>query len=374
MSSPGGPPPQPPTGGPVPALMARALALAEHGWGRVQPNPLVGAIVERDGRVVGEGWHHEFGRSHAEVEALVAAGEAARGATLHVTLEPCSHHGKTPPCTDAIAAAGVARVVYGAADPTAAGGGAERLRAAGVTVDGPVAEGAVRRQNAPFFRAAAGGPPWLALKYALSLDGRLSAEAGRPTAVTGALAGAEVHRLRAGFDAILVGSGTARADDPLLTARGEPRPRVPPIRVVADSGASLSPRSRLLATVAEAPVWVAAAEDAPPERIAALEERGARVLRLPRGGGGVAVAALLDALGERGVRSVLCEGGGLLGAGLLAADAVDRLYLLLAPVLLGDGGTPAFPAVTPQRGWRRSELRPLGEDTLLAFERVRTDG
>lgn len=353
--------------------MERALALAERGWGRVQPNPLVGAVVARGDELVGEGWHREYGLAHAEVEALEAAGEAARGATLYVTLEPCAHHGKTPPCTDAIVAAGVARVVYGAPDPTEeARGGAERLREAGVEVVGPVAERDTRAQNASFFHAAERGRPFLALKYAVSLDARLSAEAGRPTAVSGARAQAEAHRLRAGFDAILVGSGTARADDPLLTVRGEVRPRVPPIRVVADSEALLPADGRLVATSGEAPLWVGVAEDAPGARTEALEAGGARVVRLPRTEGGVALEELLSALWAAGARSVLCEGGGRLGSALLARDLVDRLYLFIAPRVLGPGGTPAFEgplsSLRPER-WSFLRSLALGPDVLLTWDR-----
>jgi len=205
--------------------MRRALELAEAGWGHVHPNPLVGAVVVRDGVVVGEGYHTAFGAPHAEVEALRAAGERARGSTVYVTLEPCAHHGKTPPCTDALLTAGAARVVYAAEDPGQdAGGGGAVLAARGVDVSAGVERAAARRQNAAFFHALERRRCYVALKYGMSLDGRLARGAGQRTVVTGPESHAQVHRLRAGFDAIMVGGETARVDDPLLTARGDIEP------------------------------------------------------------------------------------------------------------------------------------------------------
>ncbi|HLU24797.1 MAG TPA: bifunctional diaminohydroxyphosphoribosylaminopyrimidine deaminase/5-amino-6-(5-phosphoribosylamino)uracil reductase RibD [Longimicrobiales bacterium] len=353
-------------------FMLRALELARRGWGRVHPNPLVGAVVVREGRVIGEGYHAEYGGPHAEVVALRAAGSAARGATLYVTLEPCNHHGKTPPCTGAILEAGIARVVYGAADPNPrARGGAGTLRAAGVDVVGGVCADESRALNAAFFHVHERGAPFVALKYALSLDARLSEAPGRRTAVTGPSAIAETHRLRAGFDAIMVGSRTARIDDPLLTVRGEVVPRVPPVRVVVDSEAALAPGSRLVRTARQVPVWVLCAEDAPRDRVDSLVREGVRVLPVPRAPAGLDVAAMLDRLAEAGIRSVFCEGGGRLGASLLAADRVRRLYLFYAPRLFGEAGVPAFPA-EPGRmaeGWTLREVRPLPPDFLCILDR-----
>lgn len=363
---------------PTPAdheFMRRALELAERGWGRVHPNPLVGAVVVKDGVVVGEGFHGEYGGPHAEVVALGAAGERARGATLYVPLEPCAHYGKTPPCTDAIVAAGVARVVYGAEDPHAeAGGGARRLSAAGVQVLGGVERDEARFLNRSFFHAVERGTPFVALKYALSLDARLAERPGHPSEVSGTAARAEAHRLRAGFDAILVGIGTALADDPLLTARGEVAPIRPPLRIVLDSDARLPLGSRLVHTAAEAPAWVVCAHDAPAERRRALEHGGVRVLPVPRAaGGGVALDRVLDRLWAAGVRSILCEGGGRLGGALLAAERVHRLYLFYAPRFFGEAGVPAFPAqLSPSagRGWQLRRLVPFAEDALLVLERA----
>ncbi|HVH13374.1 MAG TPA: bifunctional diaminohydroxyphosphoribosylaminopyrimidine deaminase/5-amino-6-(5-phosphoribosylamino)uracil reductase RibD, partial [Longimicrobium sp.] len=212
------------------AFVRRAIELAWRGWGRVAPNPLVGCVIVRDdGEVVGEGWHSEYGQAHAEVEALRAAGEAARGATAYVSLEPCSHHGKTPPCTDALIAAGVRSVVFGGFDPNPrARGGAEVLRAAEIDVAGGVEEAAVRDQNAVFFHAhspAGADRPFVALKLAMSLDARIADRDGGSVWITGPEARAETHRLRAGYDAVAVGIGTARADDPQLTVRDIPVPR-----------------------------------------------------------------------------------------------------------------------------------------------------
>lgn len=350
--------------------MQRALELAERGRGQVEPNPLVGAVVVRDGAVVGEGWHVGFGLPHAEVEALRDAGAAARGATVYVTLEPCSHHGKTPPCTDALLAAGVERVVYAVADPNprAAGGGAV-LREAGVAVgSGPGEEGA-RWQNARFFHAfssAGAGRPWIELKLALSLDGRLADRDGRSGWITGELARAEVHRIRAGHDAVAVGIGTVLADDPLLTVRGATVPRRTPVRIVFDRNLRTPVSSRLVRSAAEAPLWIVAAPDADPAARHALEGVGARVLM---------AAELRSALGmlrEEGLASILCEGGSAMAAAHVEAGLVDRLTLFYAPVLLGAAGRPGFGGLEVERldsapRWRLGRRASFGPDTMLAF-------
>lgn len=357
------------------ACMQRALELAGAGWGRVHPNPLVGAVVVLDGAIVGEGAHREYGGPHAEVEALAAAGDHARGATLYVTLEPCAHHGKTPPCTDAILAAGIRRVVFAAEDPDpTATGGAAALDAAGVEVVGGVERAAARYQNALFLTPLESGRPFVALKLGLSLDARIARAPGERTRITGPEAEAEVHRLRAGFDAILVGGETARVDDPLLTARGEPAPRVPPVRVVMSAAAELPLDGRLVATARETPVWLLTRPSAPADRLAALEGRGVRVLTVDAGrespdDRGLDPAAAVRALGEHGVRSVLCEGGGRLGSALLAARIVDRLYLFHAPVLYGERGVPAFPGGVAGFEGEVFEARRLGDDTLTIVER-----
>ena len=358
---------------------------------------MVGAVVVRDGDVLAEACHEEFGGPHAEVIALAGI-DCARGATLYSGLEPCSHAGKTPPCTEAIREAGIARVVFWAAEPGAApGGGGAWLRMCGVQVDGPFGERADwAAENPVFFHGCAGSRPYLALKLAVSLDGRIAPGGGERVWLTGERARREVHRLRAGFDAILVGTRTWMADDPMLTARGAVTPRVPPVPVLLDRRGQVTARMRALRGDAGARAIVATA----PERAARLENRLAEradVVAVPGARRGLDLAALLEALGERGVTSVLCEGGGVLAASLLRDDLVDRLYLFVAPVVIGPGGVPAFPldgaggpgpgdapgtgagpgpaarpgaVARPFRGWK-SRLDPVkfGNDTLIVLDR-----
>jgi diaminohydroxyphosphoribosylaminopyrimidine deaminase/5-amino-6-(5-phosphoribosylamino)uracil reductase len=311
--------------------MARALELAERGRGLVEPNPLVGAVVVRDGRAVGEGWHQRYGGPHAEVVALAAAGEAAHGATLYVTLEPCCHHGKTPPCTDAVLRAGVVRVVAALADPfpEVAGKGAERLRAAGLTVEVGAGEAEARRQNAPYLKLLATGRPYVHAKWAMTLDGKIATRNGDSKWISNESSRRRVHELRGRMDAVVVGVGTALADDPLLTAR-PPGPRTA-VRIVLDSRGRLPAASRLVQTARATPTLIAAAFPVPAE----LEAHGCEVLRLPARDGRPDVLALLDELGRRRMTNVLVEGGaGVLG-GLLDADAVDEYHVFVAPKLAG---------------------------------------
>lgn len=348
--------------------MARALTLARRGWGRVAPNPLVGAVLLRDGALLAEGFHAEFGGPHAEAVALAACDDAA-GATCVVTLEPCAHAGKTPPCVDALVARGVARVVIAVRDahPLAAGG-AERLRAAGVAVDIGVGAREAAALNAPFLWSAVRPErPFVALKLAASLDGFLADHAGRSQWLSGAEAREWVHWLRAGYDAIAVGGRTAVIDDPQLTARGSVVPRVPPARVVFAGGAAV--RADLRAFRADA--GGAALAVVPAERAAAarraLAPAGVEVLLA----GGLEEA--LRALAGRGIRSLLVEGGGRLAGALLDAGLVDRVYRVTAPVWLGRG-TPAFAAVTAHglgdaARWTVVERRALGDDSLLVIDR-----
>lgn len=333
---------------------------------------MVGCVLVRDGDPLAEGWHREFGGPHAEVDALGRAGDAARGATAYVSLEPCAHHGKTPPCADALAEAGVERVVYGGADPTTeAGGGGARLREAGVEVVGPLlSREEACRDNPAFYRWAEGEGPWTALKLAVSLDGGIAARPGCRTALTGPDAAEDAHRLRAGFGAILVGARTAAVDDPRLTVRRAPPPRLPPVRVVADTRARTRADAALLSEEGP-PVWIAVTGEAPEERIEVLEEAGARVLRLPAGEGGIDLGALLTRLGDEGIRSVLCEGGGVLGSALLRERRVHRLYLYVAPRILGVEAVPAFPGPfgdEPLEGWTLLGSRALGPDGRLEWD------
>ena len=319
--------------------MAKAIALAERGRGFVEPNPLVGAIVVKDGRVVGEGWHAKFGAAHAEIGALTAAGEQARGATLYVTLEPCRHHGKTPPCADAVIRAGIARVVAAIEDPfpEVAGRGAAQLRDAGIRVEfGPGAPQA-RRQNAPYLTLLANHRPHVHGKWAMSLDGKIATAVGESQWISGEESRAVVHQLRGRMDGILVGVGTALADDPLLTARPA-GPRTP-TRVVLDRSGRLPATSRLLRTAREVPTLIAlgaAADDA------VFRHAGCETIRLAEDGRGrLAVPQLLAELGRRRWTNLLVEGGGQVMASFLEAGLLDELHVFIAPKLIGGGGAPS---------------------------------
>ena len=350
--------------------MREALALALRGWGRVAPNPLVGAVVLGPDGPVATGYHAEYGGPHAEPVALERAGAAARGATLVVTLEPCAHHGKTPPCTGAILEAGVARVVAALRDPDpAARGGAEVLRAAGVEVALGLLAPQAAALNAPFlFAHAHPERPFVALKLATSIDGRIADRARDSRWVSGPEARDYVHWLRAGFDAIAIGGMTALTDNPQLTVRGSVTPRRPPVRVVFDRRAMLNPGATLVSTARAVPTWVVASHEAPEPSVAALEQSGVRVFRP------ASLAAGFAELRRAGIQSLLCEGGGALGTKLLADGLVDRLYWIQSPVWLGEEAVPAFPgvaspplALAPR--WTPVERRPLGPDTLLVLDR-----
>lgn len=350
--------------------MLRALELAERGWGRVSPNPLVGAVVVRDGEVVGEGWHAEYGGPHAEVAALAAAGERARGSTLYVTLEPCSHHGKTPPCSDAVVAAGVARLVYAAPDPSdVAGGGAARVAASGIDVVGGVEEQRARDLNGPFFHRfdpSGDARPWIQLKLAMSLDARIADRHGGSAWITSDAARAEVHRMRAANDAVAVGIGTALADDPSLTVRDAAPPRRDPIRIVFDRRLRLPLDSRLVTSASRSPVWVVCDEDADAGAAARLEKAGLRLVRAAGLGGA------LRSIRAEGVESLLVEGGARIASALLDGGLADRLSLFYAPIVLGpEAGSPFAgvdsPAIDVAARWRHLETRAFGPDTLISL-------
>lgn len=351
-----------------------SVSLGRNGWGRVHANPMVGCVLVRKGEVVGKGYHEVYGGPHAEVNAIEQAGRSARGATAYVSLEPCNHHGKTPPCTLALREAGVRRVVYGAADPgETSGGGAEALRAAGIDVVGPVlSAAAARRENPAFFHNKERGRTFVAIKLALTLDGMIAERPGARTPISGSAAREEGQRLRAGFAGVMVGGRTAVTDDPLLTVRGHVQPVVPPVRIVVDGEADLSPEAALFRDVKAAPVLLFVREDAPENRIDALERAGAIVERVPVAPRGLDLEAVLDVCWERRIHSIFCEGGGRLASSLLDAGCVGRLYLFLAAKSLGPDGVPAFPGpfgAEAWRGWQPVEARPAGADVILVYDR-----
>jgi diaminohydroxyphosphoribosylaminopyrimidine deaminase/5-amino-6-(5-phosphoribosylamino)uracil reductase len=345
-------------------LMRKALVLAERGRGFVEPNPMVGAVVlDAAGDVVGEGWHERFGGPHAEVSALAAAGERARGGTLVVTLEPCCHHGKTPPCTDAVLKSGVKRVVAAMADPFAqvAGGGIARLRDAGLEVLVGVREREAKRLNAPYLKLIRTGRPWVHAKWAMTLDGKLATRTGDSKWISGEESRRRVHALRGRMDAILVGRGTVAADDPLLTAR-PPGPRTP-ARIVVTSSGNLPERCRLRETAREAPVIVYTSP-ASEAKLAGWLSAGAEVVAA------AGVEAVLDDLGRRRFTNVLVEGGaGLLGS-IIGIGAVDEFHVFVAPKLAGGGGPSPVAGGGIERmadAMRLVELgvEPSGEDVYL---------
>lgn len=324
-------------------LMRRALVEAERGRGLVEPNPLVGAVVWDGAQVVGVGFHARCGGPHAEVAALANAGANANGAVLYVTLEPCAHHGKTPPCTEAVIASGIERVVAATRDPNpqVAGGGCEVLRAAGVEVEVGVLADEAKRLNAPFFKRVLRGRPYVVAKWAMTLDGRTATSSGDSRWISNAHSRGRVHALRGRVDAILVGIGTALVDDPLLTARPA-GPRLA-ARVVLDSAARLPLDSQLVRTARAIPCWVAVDEHAPAGRVAALEAAGCIILPFS-GLGGIPIPPLLDELGRLGVTNLLVEGGGRALGSFLDAGEVDAVEVFIAPAVVGGPPThlPTF--------------------------------
>ena len=353
--------------------MALALALAERGAGRTSPNPMVGAVLVKDGAVIGQGWHQRCGALHAEREALAACTADPAGATLYVTLEPCCHQGRQPPCTDAILAAGIARVVVGSGDPNplVAGKGLDILRAHGVRVEAGVLREACDALNRVFFHYIRTRRPYVVLKYAMTLDGKTATRTGASRWITGEEARRRVHRDRGRYAAILVGVGTALADDPLLTCRAEGGRN--PLRVVCDSALRLPLGSNLVKTAREVPTVVAAAR-AEPARRAALEAAGCRVWDLPGPDGRVDLPALLDRLGQEEIDSVLVEGGAAMAGAFLDAGLVQRVQAYIAPKLFGGAEAPAPVGGTgvslPAEALRLEGLTvtPLGDDILLEGE------
>ena len=320
--------------------MARAIALARQGLGRTSPNPAVGAVVVKNGRVVGEGWTRPAGGPHAEIVALRQAGRGAKGATLYVTLEPCAHHGRTPPCTQAVIAAEVARVVVGVGDPNprVRGRGLRALAAAGIAVNTGILAEEAGAVSAWFRHYIVRGRPYVLLKLAASIDGRIATARGESRWISGPAARRWVHELRNQVDAVMVGSGTVLADDPALTCRM--RGGRDPLRVVVDGRLRISPRARIVRQRSRAATLIAVTVSAPPARVRALARAGAEVMVVPGRRGKVLLASLLRELAARGVVSVLIEGGGELAAAALRAQLVDRLLVVTAPMVIGGDGRP----------------------------------
>jgi len=365
-------------------FMALALALGRRGLGNVWPNPAVGAVVVREEGeapvIIGRGWTQPGGRPHAETEALQRAGAAARGATLYVTLEPCSHHGQTPPCVDAIIDAGIARVVSAMEDPNplVAGRGHGRLRAEGIAVEVGVGAEEARRAHAGHIRRVRDGRPHVLLKLAVSSDGKVGLAGRRPVAITGEAARDVVHLLRAQHDAILIGIGTALADDPELTCRLPGMAARSPVRVVLDTGLRLPRESRLIRTARQTPVWVVAGHAAPESLERDLRREGAEILRL----GGAATLDLgetLAALAQRGITRLMVEGGPRVAAAFVRVDLIDDAILFHGNRAIGEDGIDALgglplAALTQSRAFEALSAGTIGCDRVETFSRASLAG
>jgi diaminohydroxyphosphoribosylaminopyrimidine deaminase/5-amino-6-(5-phosphoribosylamino)uracil reductase len=356
--------------------MALALSLGRRGMGQCAPNPAVGCVLVQGERIVGRGVTGAGGRPHAETVALAQAGAAARGATAYVTLEPCAHHGATPPCTDALIGAGVARVVapFDDTDPRVAGQGFAMLRAAGIAVTTGVLADAAARDHAGFLLRNAGGRPLVTLKLAASFDGRIATASGHSQWITGAQARRAVHAMRARHDAVMVGAGTARADDPMLTVR-DMGVRRQPVRVVVSRRIDLPLSSRLAQSAGEVPLWLCHGDGLDPALAAAWEGLGARLLPCAVVAGQVEPDAALRALGAAGLTRVLCEGGGALAASLMAAGLVDELVGFTAGLAIGAEGLPGLGALGLSRldeapRFDLVETRALGGDVMHRWARA----
>jgi diaminohydroxyphosphoribosylaminopyrimidine deaminase / 5-amino-6-(5-phosphoribosylamino)uracil reductase len=360
-------------------FMQLALTLGRRGQGRTWPNPAVGAVVVKDGVIVGRGWTQPGGRPHAEPEALARAGEAARGATLYATLEPCSHFGKSPPCVDAIIAAGIARVVSAIEDPNpeVAGQGHAKLRAAGIKVDIGLGATEAAHDHAGHFRRIRDGRPHVILKLAVSSDDRIGAPGHKPVAITGDAAKARVHLLRAQCDAILVGIGTVLADDPLLTCRLPGMEMRSPVRVVLDRALRIPGTAKLVHSARETPLWVMTSSLSEAPAAMKLGAAGAQVIRVATTTApppGLDLLAVLHALAERGITRLLVEGGARVASSFVAAGLVDEVWLLRGPDPVGADGVPALDALplsvlTQSPAFQRRASETLQKDTLTIYER-----
>jgi diaminohydroxyphosphoribosylaminopyrimidine deaminase/5-amino-6-(5-phosphoribosylamino)uracil reductase len=359
-------------------FMQLALALGRRGQGRTWPNPAVGAVVVKDGVIVGRGWTQPGGRPHAEPEALRRAGEAARGATLYVTLEPCSHFGRSPPCADAVIAAGIVRVVSAIEDPNpeVAGQGHARLRAAGIAVDIGLCADEAARDHAGHFRRVRDRRPHVLLKLAVSADDKIGASGRKQVTITGEPARTRVHLLRAQSDAILVGIGTVLADDPLLTCRLPGMEARSPVRVVLDRALRMPGNSRLVHSARQTPLWVMTSDFAEAPAAMKLGAAGAQVMRVASTTtpAGLDLPAVLRALAEKGVTKLMVEGGARVASSFVAAGLVDEVWLLRGPEAIGDGvpALHALPlaAITQSPGFKVRASETLQKDTLTIYERA----
>jgi diaminohydroxyphosphoribosylaminopyrimidine deaminase/5-amino-6-(5-phosphoribosylamino)uracil reductase len=359
--------------------MRLALALGRRGQGRTWPNPAVGAVVVKDGVIVGRGWTQPGGRPHAEPEALGRAGEAARGATLYVTLEPCSHFGKSPPCVDAVIASGISRVVSAIEDPNpeVAGKGHARLRAAGIAVDVGLCAAEAARDHAGHFRRIRDNRPHVILKLALSADDKIASAGHKPLPITGELARIQVHLLRARCDGILVGIGTVLADDPLLTCRLPGMEARSPVRIVLDRALRIPGDSRMVHSARATPLWVMTSETAEAAAAMKLGAAGAQVIRIPTdlAKPGLDLAATLRALSGKGISRLLVEGGARVAASFVAAGLTDEIWLLRGPGTVGADGVPALDAmplaaITQSPTFRVRASETLDRDSLTIYERA----
>jgi len=360
-------------------FMSLAIALGRRGLGRAWPNPGVGAVVVRpydDGPViVGRGWTGAGGRPHAETEALQRAGAAARDATLYVSLEPCAHFGKTPPCTDAIIRAGIARVVSALddPDPRVAGKGHRRLRAAGIAVDVGIAAREARAAHIGHIRRIVDGRPNITLKLAVSADGKAGAAGRRPIEITGDGARARAHLLRAHNDAILVGIGTVLADDPQLTCRLPGLEAQSPVRVVVDTNLRTPLDSKLVRGARAMPLWIVSGKDVPSDQVRSLELAGAEVIRVPAENGRVDLSAAMQELGQRGITRLLVEGGPIVAAALVCADLVDEAVLFRSRKIIGPDGIDALeglPLATLTDRLQPCGIETVGLDSVEFFGRM----
>jgi diaminohydroxyphosphoribosylaminopyrimidine deaminase/5-amino-6-(5-phosphoribosylamino)uracil reductase len=360
-------------------FMALALALGRRGQGRTWPNPAVGAVIVKDGVIVGRGWTQPGGRPHAEVEALRRAGDAAHGATLYVTLEPCSHHGKSPPCADAVIAAHLARVVSAVEDPNpeVAGQGHARLRAAGIVVDVGLGAAEAAHDHAGHFRRIRDKRPHVILKLAVSSDDKVAAAGHRPVAISGEAARSRVHLLRAQSDAVLVGIGTVLADDPLLTTRLPGMEAQSPVRVVLDRALRIPGSSRLVHSAREVPLWVMTSNLAEAPAAMKLGAAGAQVIRVATTSAppGLDLQAVLHALADKGITRLLVEGGSRVASSFVTADLVDEMWLLRGPNSIGTDGVAALDALPLSAITQSPKLRVcasevLQNDTLTIYERA----